>query len=415
MYDKITEVTKSTELEKGIDIIEHVEKFNPFHDSRGRFSNSRGYASYSANPKTKAGQMAIDRSTRAGYGAVMNVHRESKGENIRQNDNWVKSGQKPTPSQLSRAQANAPKTVSQARQNAHTNRVKGTMGATETATARHQPRPKKQPQQAQNQQTQAQQNQAQQVQTSAKAVRVTQKMNSGVTMDVDFDTTNVAGARNKEFRGTAHGKDLTKTFDATKMTATDSYRGSDRFTDKVADMQGFNSPMKRVSQAEWDQLAKANGDVFQREVDASYVNGRKVTAKGMKAAYSEENDMKMNGTGGRAFGDGIYAASAAMEAYNSGGRFKDHLDPGAQANCRADIRGYGDGKTVLKMAWLSKPRIANENKVKAEFNRLSQAEQAKYGYHLNTYVCAKGYDAMRTCGRRYMVVFNRSKVAVLDD
>ena len=93
------------EVNKNIDHIEHIEKFNPFHDSLGRFSSSQGMKTYSANPKTKAGQMAIGRSTAAGYGAVMNVHRESKGENIRQNDNWIRSGQKPNKSQLARAQA----------------------------------------------------------------------------------------------------------------------------------------------------------------------------------------------------------------------------------------------------------------------------------------------------------------------
>lgn len=435
------------EVKKNIDEIEHVEKFNPFHDARGRFSSSKGMASYSANPKTKAGQMAIDRSTAAGYGAVMNVHRESKGENIRQNDMWIKGGQKPTPSQMARAQANAPKTLAQARQNAHTNRVKGTMGATETATARH-PKPTKptakqpQAQQAANQQNQQNQNQqtnqqaqkpskptvaqqmqqnqqAQQTQANQNAVRVNQKMRSGVTMDTDFDQSTVAGAKNKEFKGTANGKDLTKTFDATKMSASDSYRGENRYTDKVCDMQGFNAPAKKVSQAEFDQLAKKHGDIFMREVDGSpNLNGRSVTAKGMKDAYTSENDMKLNGSGGRVYGDGLYVASGAMRAKNMtpvyGGA--DHTDKKLLADMRISINGYGDGKTVLKMAWNSKPNIANQGQLSYEFNKLSFSERAKYGNHLNTYAAAKGFDAMRTSGTNdYMVVFNRSKIAVLDD
>ena len=437
------------EVNKNVDKIEHVEKFNPFHDARGRFSSSRGMASYSANPNTKAGRMAIDRSTAAGYGAVMNVHRESKGENIRQNDLWIKNGQKPTASQLARAQANAPKTVSQARQNAHTNRVKGTMGATETAQARN---PKATPKQtttanqqtqqtAQNPQTtaanarpstvaarqqqwkqmqqQKQQNQTQQNQANQNAVRVTQKMRSGVTMDADFDQGTVAGAKNKEFKGTANGKDLTKTFDATKMTASDNYHGANRYTDKVCDMQGFNAPAKKVSQAEFDQLAKKHGDIFLREVDGSRnLNGRSVTAKGMKDAYTSENDMKLNGTGGRVYGDGLYVASGAMRAKNSQHRYQgaDHTDKKLLADMRSDIRGYGDGQTVLKMAWNSKPNIANQGQLSYEFNKLSSSERAKYGNHLNTYAAAKGFDAMRTSGTQdYMVIFNRSKIAVLDD
>lgn len=402
------------EVKKNIDEIEHIEKFNPFHDARGRFSSSRGMASYSANPKTKAGQMAINRSTAAGYGAVMNVHRESKGENIRQNDNWIRSGQKPNPSQLARAQANAPKTLAQARQNAHTNRVKGTMGATETATARHPQAPKKPAQQ--KPQTQAQQNQqaqTQQAQANQKMARVKRKMNSGMTMDVDFDQNTVAGALNKEFKGTAKGKDLTKSFDATKMKATDSYIGSDRFTDKVADLQGFNSPGKKVSQAEFDQLKQKFGDTFYRTVNSATINGRSVDAKGMKDAYTSENDLKMNGPSGRAYGDGIYTASASVIAKSR----RQTLNSRHEQAARSESQWYGDRKTTLSMTWLSKPNITSESAITRQWNQLSYSERAKFGHHKNTYACAKGYDAMVTNNRSegYMVVFNRSKLAILDD
>lgn len=65
-----------------------VLKFNPFHDALGKFSSAQGMRTYSANPKTKA-RSAGD------HGHVMNVHRESKGENIRQNFQWITSGNKP--------------------------------------------------------------------------------------------------------------------------------------------------------------------------------------------------------------------------------------------------------------------------------------------------------------------------------
>lgn len=71
---------------------EEILKFNPFHDARGRFSNANGFASYSANPKTKAGAMAIARSHAGGHGTTMNVHRESQGENINQNQAWLQGG-----------------------------------------------------------------------------------------------------------------------------------------------------------------------------------------------------------------------------------------------------------------------------------------------------------------------------------
>lgn len=71
---------------------DEVLKFNPFHDAKGRFASSNGFASYSANPKTKAGAMAISRSAQAGHGTTFNVHRESQGENVGQNYKWLNGG-----------------------------------------------------------------------------------------------------------------------------------------------------------------------------------------------------------------------------------------------------------------------------------------------------------------------------------
>lgn len=71
---------------------EEILKFNPFHDARGRFASSNSFASYSANPKTKAGAMAISRSAQAGHGTTFNVHRESQGENVGQNYKWLNGG-----------------------------------------------------------------------------------------------------------------------------------------------------------------------------------------------------------------------------------------------------------------------------------------------------------------------------------
>lgn len=71
---------------------EEVLKFNPFHDAAGRFASSNSFASYSANPKTKAGAMAIARSAQAGHVHTFNVHRESQGENVGQNYKWLNGG-----------------------------------------------------------------------------------------------------------------------------------------------------------------------------------------------------------------------------------------------------------------------------------------------------------------------------------
>lgn len=74
-----------------------VLKFNPFHDRIGRFANKQGFSTYSANPSMRAAQPSIMRSVRAGHGHTLNVHRESKGENINQNYDWMRGARRGIP------------------------------------------------------------------------------------------------------------------------------------------------------------------------------------------------------------------------------------------------------------------------------------------------------------------------------
>lgn len=76
------------------DVLHEIEKFNPFHDELGRFASKNGFKTYSANPKMRAAQPSIIRSAQAGHGRTLNVHRESKGENVGQNYDWMQG--KPT-------------------------------------------------------------------------------------------------------------------------------------------------------------------------------------------------------------------------------------------------------------------------------------------------------------------------------
>ena len=378
-------IDRIEEVNKHVDKIVHVEKFNPFHDKLGRFANAQGFSSYSANPKTKAGANAINRSAAGGHGNTLNVHRESKGESIQQNARWLATGLKPAVPMA---------TIIARRQKQQQAAAAGAATASQTT---------------QNQQQQAQQQNQQQTAPQGK-VRVTQTMRSGVKMDVDFDQSKVAGAKNKEFKGTAEGKDLTKSFDATKMKASDSYYGEKRYTNQVADIQGFNSPAKKVSKAEFDKLAKDCGDEFFRTVGDGKLNGKNTTAKGFKDAFTKENDMGMNGNSGRVYGDGIYTVSSKMNA----GRSRAYNSSDVAA-AKRESQWYGDGQTTLRMTWLSKPNIVTDRKLNNEWNKLSNAEKAKFGNHKNTYACAKGYDAVYTSSSNYMTVFNRSKLAVLDD
>lgn len=65
-------------------------KFNPYHDARGRFTGPGGYASFSANPQTKAGKLAIKREQKnnpligAAYGTMKTEGQKKQARRDRQ-------------------------------------------------------------------------------------------------------------------------------------------------------------------------------------------------------------------------------------------------------------------------------------------------------------------------------------------
>lgn len=396
---------------------EVIAKFNPFHDSRGRFATSGGMKTYSANPKTKAGQMAISRSTQAGYGAVMNVHRESKGENIRQNDNWIKSGQKPSKSQLARAQANAPKTVNQMRQNAHTNRVKGTMGATERSQAKHPSRAGTKQQTTQSQAT-TQSTQSNTKQTpQANASQTPSKASQSLASDVanvtlypgqklaiqprDYSgstspkTTKVA---DDHYQARVGGKDISKNIDVNKMS------GSGNAIDKVAKAQGWNKGSTVTTDLETFQKAAAkSGVVMVRSVNGS---GGKSANSICKKTMTDGN-APLNGHGGQVYGGGIYLVGAKVNDPNVTGRALGKRIHNAQSHSFA----YADTQmmaTVHPDAKIATPKQARA--LQNQFSGLSRSEQAKFGHDVGAYVASKGYDGAQWHDRSdpYITMYNKS-------
>ena len=399
------------EVNKNVDKIEHVEKFNPFHDARGRFSSSRGMASYSANPNTKAGRMAIDRSTAAGYGAVMNVHRESKGENIRQNDLWIKNGQKPTASQLARAQANAPKTVSQARQNAHTNRVKGTMGATETAQARN---PKATPKQTttanqqtqqnnqqnanqtpQNQQTQANQNGGWKANAANVTVSASQKI--GIQPRTSYGATTQSQKLSKD-NDQVHikGKDISKTFDATSSGSTE------RAVDQVKKAQGWDKGATVTNDLDlFQKAAVASGQLLFRSVH----DEGNMTAKQVCDITMNDGKATLGGSGLKAYGGGMYLVGA--QTNNTTGKSLGQQIAASQRHSFS----YGPTQmmaTVHPSANIATPRASV--KMQKEFYKLGHSERAKFGHDVGAYIASKGYDGAQWHNRSdpYITMYNKS-------
>lgn len=220
----------------------------------------------------------------------------------------------------------------------------------------------------------------------------------------------IKSALNKEYKGGAIGKDLTKGLDCDALTTTDHYYGEKRYTYEIAKMQGFDAPAKLVSGKEFDALEITCGDVFYRTVNPTTFNGKNMSASEFaKQMYVAEN-MELNGPGGRVYGDGIYVATSGWD----GGDIVPLSNYGKQ-NALNDSSYYGHGShKTLEMTWVRTPKIIKQSDLESMWRKLTPKQRRAFGNHANTYACALGYDAMYCDGVNYMVIWNRSIIAVRD-
>lgn len=213
-------------------------------------------------------------------------------------------------------------------------------------------------------------------------------------------------ALNKEYKGGVTGTDITSSVDTKKMTSEDPYRGT--FTNNVARMQGFDAPAKLVSEAEFDKLVKISGDVFYRTVSPTTFNGKDMSSKEFASQLYKAELLELNGPGGRVHGDGMYVASSTWN-----GRKLQALTDSSKKEAYDESISYGKGNyTISEMTWTRKPKLITATKLKALWYKLTPEQQAKFGDHINTYGVALGYDGMYCNGPNYIVIWNRSIIAV---
>lgn len=80
---------------------------------------------------------------------------------------------------------------------------------------------------------------------------------------------------------------------------------------------------------------------------------------------------------------------------------------------RRGNEAYGNGNhTLSEMTWVRKPKIIEQSDLHKLWGKLTPAQRRLFGNHENTYACALGYDAMYCSGPNYMVIWNRSIIAV---
>lgn len=217
-------------------------------------------------------------------------------------------------------------------------------------------------------------------------------------------------ALNKEYKGGAIGKDITSQVDAKNMVSEDPYRGT--FTNNVARMQGFDSPAKLVSETEFEKLAKDCGDVFYRTLNPAIFKGKRMSGEEFANQLFLADKLELNGHGGRVYGDGIYVASSSWNGRAVLDIDKDLME---SAYAESDSYGYGEHKT-LELTWTRKPNIIKQEDLSKLWYKLTDEEKMRYGgidsNYANTYACALGYDAMYCERVGYIVVWNRSIIAV---
>ena len=419
------------EIEKGVDAVEvvEVEKFNPFHDARGRFSDKNGFSSYSANPNTRAGAMAIARSQAAGHGNTANVHRHSYGETIQQNASWMGRGAKTHVGGTVRNGAaslrNKEKFYGLAgasatgadwqNQNMQRGRKTGPAKQPQQQAQQAQQAPQKpaaaqqtKPQAAQQKPQQAQQQPAQQQQqasqTLASKVAGTY-LSSGDKLAIqqrDYNghtTTNSKNVAKAHDQDRVAGQDISKTVDVRKI------RGNKEAIDKIVEQQGWNKAPTVTDDFEtFQKAAKKSGCVLIRSVGNNRYTGQ--SADDVCRDTMTDGNASLGGTGAKVYGTGLYMVKTDFGS--STGRNLAHKIQRGQS----EAYSYGNKQmmaTIHPDAKIATPTQAN--KMKRDFYSLSSSDQKKYG-DWGGYIAAKGYDGAQwhasSDPTAYSTIYNKS-------
>lgn len=322
---------------------------------------------YSANPKLKAAQPSIMRSHQAGHGRVLNVHRESKGESITQNANWIQTGQKPAvPAAVSRQ--------------------------------RYQQRKLKQQQQAQQQQT-AQKPAA----TASPKKPQAQPQNTK------------ASVSSGKAANAVNGQDLSGKFQFSKNS-------TDYAIEQVIKAQGFDGkPTLTSDRAAFSQACQASNFIAKRGVGAS--NQRTLDAYDQAL---KTGDFYVKCSGGSVHGYGMYAASVAANGSkaSSGLRHAENVanNYGSYGGSRSKVYTMTLDKSAKIGDESTLSRQMQNDRVFQNVCRKS-GMSSSYTLDVGVYAAYKGYDAYIAGRGRlssdgsysdYTVILNRSKVIIFD-
>lgn len=336
-----------------------------------------GFKTYSANPKMRAAQPSILRSNQAGHGRVLNHHRESKGESIKQNANWLATGQKPAvPAAVSRQRYQQRKLQQQ-----------------------------QQAQQAQQQQQAAGQNAAQKPAQKPPAAQKPhpqpQPQQSSVSSGQAANAVN--------------GRDLKGKFQFNRSS-------TDYAIEQVIKAQGFDGkPTLTSDKKAFADACKASNFIAKRGIGASDQRTLDAYDQALKTG-----DFYVKCSGGSVHGYGMYAASLNANGSNASSGLR-HAESVAK-----QYGSYGGAKAKIYTMTLDKSaKIGNESTLYKQMRQDSEfikvcnrsGMSSSYTQDVGVYAAYKGYDAYISGSRRnstdgtysdYTVILNRSKVIIYD-
>lgn len=309
------------------------------------------------------------RAHQAGHGRVLNVHRESKGESITQNANWLTTGQKPA----------VPAAVSRQRY--------------------------QQRKQRQQQQQAAGQNTAQQAAQKPPAAQKPQTQ----------PQTQATGISSGKATNAVNGHDLAGKFQFSRNS-------QDYAIEQVIKAQGFDGkPTLTSDKAAFASACQASNFIAKRGVGAS--NQRTLDAYDQAL---KTGDFYVKCSGGSCHGYGMYAASVAANGKNASSGLR-HAESVAH-----QYASYGGSRAKTYTMTLDKSaKIGNENALArqmqsdTEFLNVCRKSgmSGSYTRDVGVYAAYKGYDAYIAGSRRnstdgtysdYTVILNRSKVIIFD-
>ena len=209
------------------------------------------------------------------------------------------------------------------------------------------------------------------------------------------------------------GKDISKDFEYNPNAR---YRngGEKSICDQVAEAQGFKERPTVVSKEEFDDAVKRSGVIAYRTLNSGtdVVTGDYTSEDQFaeKLMYGHPRQFALNGSGGRAYGGGIYMASPSNPTPGV-------IPDGSRARDDSTSYGLTSKPAVVTMTLSPNARIGDFNDVYTQFQKDLNIFR-KYNADVGAYAAALGYDGLRAknCGwsSDYLTIFNRTALIVYD-